>query len=198
VSLHTSMEKDFFRIIYSSPHIRDTDYKEIVNAHSRMEIRQGSILFEEGKTAKEYYIVEKGLFRSYVYDDSGKEVTTEFYCPIELLIESFSLFHRSPSMENFQALTNGIVWKIEYPVFQQLLGKIEGFREWGRTWATSYLLNVKRRFLNMRTMNATDRYLTLLKERPHIIQQAPLKHIASYLGITDTSLSRIRKEIVTA
>lgn len=52
--------------------------------------------------------------------------------------------------------------------------------------------------INMLTMNATDRYLNLLKERPQIIQQSPLKHIASYLGITDTSLSRIRKEIVTA
>jgi hypothetical protein len=42
---------------------------------------------------------------------------------------------------------------------------------------------------------AKDRYITLLKEKPYVIQQVPLKHIASYLGITDTSLSRIRKEI---
>ncbi len=196
--MKTNMEKDFFQTIYSSPYIKKTDYEEIANAHSKMDVQQGRILLEEDKIAKEYYIIEKGLFRSFVYDYNGNEVTTEFYCPKELLIESFSLFHRSPSMENFQALTNGTVWKIEYQIFQQLLGKIEGFREWGRTWATNHLFTMKKRSINMLTMNATNRYLNLLQKRPQIIQQAPLKQIASYLGITDTSLSRIRKEIVTA
>lgn len=190
------MDKDFFQKIYNSPYIKETDYKEIANAHNKIDIQQGNILLEEGKTAKEYYLIEKGLFRSFVYDYNGNEVTTEFYCSEELLIESFSLFHRKPSMENFQALTNGIVWKMEYQIFQQLLGKIEGFREWGRTWATNHLYIMKKRSVNMLTMNATDRYLNLLNERPQVIQQAPLKQIASYLGITDTSLSRIRKEIL--
>ena len=193
----TNMERDFLQATYNSPYIKEIDYEDIANVHSKMDVQQGSILLEEGKIAKEYYIIEKGLFRSYVYDYNGNEVTTEFYCPEELLIESFSLFQRTPSMENFQALSNGTAWKIEYQAFQQLLNKIEGFREWGRTWATKHLFTMKKRSINMLTMNATDRYLNLLKERPQIIQQAPLKHIASYLGITDTSLSRIRKEIVT-
>lgn len=192
------MERDFFQTIYSSPYIHKKDYEEITNAHAKMEVEQGTILLKEGKIANEYYIIERGLFRSFVYDYNGNEVTTEFYCPKELLIESFSLFHRCPSMENFQTLTNGTVWKINYQTFQQLLNKIEGFREWGRTWATNHLFTMKKRSIHMLTMKATDRYLTLLKERPQIIQQAPLKQIASYLGITDTSLSRIRKEIVTA
>ncbi|UGU16318.1 Crp/Fnr family transcriptional regulator [Sinomicrobium kalidii] len=191
------MKKDFFQTIYNSPYIEKTDYEEIAKAHSRMDVQQGSLLLEEGKIAREYYIIEKGLFRSFVYDYNGNEVTTEFYGPEELLIESFSLFHRSPSMENFQALSNGTVWKIEYQLFQQLLGKIEGLREWGRTWATSHLFIMKKRSIRMLTMNATDRYLNLLNERPQIIRQVPLKYIASYLGITDTSLSRIRKEIVS-
>jgi CRP-like cAMP-binding protein len=196
-SLVHNMGKEFFQTVYNSPYISQKDYEEIARAHSKMDVQQGTILLEEGKTAKEYYIVEKGLFRSFVYDYNGNEVTTEFYCPQELLIESFSLFHRSPSMENFQALSDGIVWKIEYRIFQQLLGKAEGFREWGRNWATSHLFMMKKRSINMLTMNATDRYLNLLQERPQVIRQAPLKQIASYLGITDTSLSRIRKEIAT-
>jgi CRP-like cAMP-binding protein len=196
--MKTNMEKDFFQAIYSSPYIKKTDYEQIANAHSKMDVLQAAILLEEGEVAKKYYVIEEGLYRSFVYDYNGNEVTTEFYCQKELLIESFSLFHRSPSMENFQALTNGIVWKIEYEAFQQLLDKIEGFREWGRTWATNHLFTMKKRSISMVTMNATDRYLNLLNERPQIIQQAPLKHTASYLGITDTSLSRIRKEILKA
>lgn len=191
------MRKDFFQVIYANKYFKPKDYELLVKAHNKIEVKQGTILLKEGKTAKEYYIIEKGLFRSFVYDYNGKEITTEFYCPKDLLIESFSLFHRSPSMETFQALNNGIIWKIEYKTFQQLLGEIEGFREWGRNWATQHLFTLKKRSLNMLTMNATDRYLNLLQEKPQIIQQAPLKQIASYLGITDTSLSRIRKEIAS-
>jgi hypothetical protein len=58
------------------------------------------------------------------------------------------------------------------------------------------LVHSKNRAIAMITEPATARYLRLIKEKPILIQQAPLKHIASYLGITDTSLSRIRKEIV--
>ncbi|MEL1242527.1 Crp/Fnr family transcriptional regulator [Flavobacterium flavipallidum] len=192
-----NMENDFFKTIYNCSYIKSNDYEEIANAHSKIDVQQGTILLREGKVATEYYIIEKGLFRSFVYDYNGKEVTTEFFCQEELLIESFSLFQRNPSMENFQALSNGTIWKIDYENFQQLLDKIEGFREWGRNWATNHLFTMKKRSINMLTMNATDRYLTLLKERPQILQQAPLKQVASYLGITDTSLSRIRKEIVT-
>jgi len=171
----TIMERDFFQSIYGSPYIKRTDYEEIANAHCKMDIPLGTILLEEGKIANEYYIIEKGLFRSCVYDYMGNEVTTEFYSTEELLIESFSLFHRSASIENFQALSDGQVWKIEYQTFQQLLNKIEGFREWGRTWATNHLFTMKKRSINMLTMNATDRYLNLLKERPQINTTIPVK-----------------------
>jgi CRP-like cAMP-binding protein len=189
------MELDFFEIVYNHPLLKKEDYQEISKAHTKIEFQQGSMLLEIGKIAKEFYIIEKGLLRSFLYDYNGNETTTEFYCSNEILIESFSLFQRIPSKENFQAITDVVVWKIGYDTFQELLQNIPGFREWGRTWATSELFTLKQRSINVLTMNATDRYLTLIKERPQIIKQSPLKYIASYLGITDTSLSRIRKEI---
>jgi len=191
------MEKDldFFEMIYNHPLLKKEDYEKICKAHTKVEFQQGSMLLEIGKIAKEFYIIEKGLFRSFLYDYNGSETTTEFYCPDEILIESLSLFQRMPSKENFQAIADSVVWKIEYETFQELLQNIEGFREWGRTWATSQIFILKQRSINVLTINATDRYLNLIKERPQIIKQSPLKYIASYLGITDTSLSRIRKEI---
>lgn len=189
------METEFFESIYAHRLLRPEDYKQIGKAHTRIEFTQGTELLKAGKTAKEFYIIEKGLFRSFLYDYNGNEITTEFYCPGEILIESFSLFHRIPSKENFQALSDGAAWKIEYDTFQELLHQIEGFREWGRAWATNQLFILKQRSINVLTVSATDRYLQLIKERPDIIRHSPLKYIATYLGITDTSLSRIRKEI---
>lgn len=66
-------------------------------------------------------MIEKGLFRSFLYDYNGNEITVEFYRPKEILIESFSLFQRIPSKENYQAISDGTVWKIEYDAFQDLL-----------------------------------------------------------------------------
>lgn len=136
------------------------------------------------------------MLRSYVHDFNGSEITTDFHGKNEISIEVSSLFQRIPTKENITALTNGKAWKIEFETFQELFHKIEGFREWGRAWMSRQLFISKQRSIEMLTKSATERYLTLLNEKPEIIQQAPLKHIASYLGITDTSLSRIRKEIL--
>ncbi|PYF74026.1 Crp/Fnr family transcriptional regulator [Pedobacter nutrimenti] len=186
---------ELFQTIYHHSLLRPENYKLIGEAHTRVEFSQGDLLLEKGKISKSFYLIEKGLLRSFLYDYNGNEITTEFYCPGEILIESLSLFHRIPSAENFQALSGGIAWKIEYDAFQQLLHNIEGFREWGRAWATNQLFILKQRSIHALTINATDRYLNLIKERTQIVTQSPLKYIASYLGITDTSLSRIRKEI---
>lgn len=190
------MDGDIFKTIYG-PYLSKPDYERIIQAHSKIDVKNGAILLDEGSITHEYYIIEEGLFRSFVIDYNGKEITTEFYSPGELIIESFSFFHKSPALEKYQALLDAIVWKIDYTNFQKLLNEMEGLREWGRSWATSHLLFMKKRSVNMLTMNATDRYLNLLTERPQVIQGAPLKQIASYLGITDTSLSRIRKEIIS-
>ncbi|AEV97033.1 cyclic nucleotide-binding protein [Niastella koreensis] len=189
------MNTDFFAVIYNHPLLKKEDYEAIGNAHTKLQFQQGAMLLETGKTAKEFYVVEHGLLRSFLFDYKGIETTTEFYCGNEVLIESFSLFHRIASKENFQAVTDAIVWKIEYDRFQELLHNIEGLREWGRTWATSQLFMLKQRSINTLTISATDRYLSLVNERPEVIKLSPLKYIASYLGITDTSLSRIRRDI---
>jgi CRP-like cAMP-binding protein len=191
------MKSDVFKLIYNHPLLKSENYEEIKIAHTRIEISQNELLLEIGKSANEFYLIEQGLFRSFLYDFNGDEITYEFYCPNEILIESFSLFNRVPSRENFQAVTHGVVWKIDYEKFSELLQKVEGFREWGRSWATNQLFTLKQRSINALTVSATDRYLNLVKERPEIILHSPLKYIASYLGITDTSLSRIRKEIST-
>jgi len=191
------MKQAFFEGVYHHPLIGKEELQKIMEAHTKIDFNQGDILLEKDKTAREFYLIGNGLLRSFLYDCDGNEITTEFYCVNEILIESFSLFQRMPSKETFQALSDGFAWKIEFDIFQRLLQQLEGLREWGRNWATSQLFVSKLRSVNLLTISATDRYLALINERPQIVQQAPLKYVASYLGITDSSLSRIRKEILT-
>jgi CRP-like cAMP-binding protein len=189
------MKYNLFDKVYSHPLLTSQDIEKIKNAHTEIDFSKGKLFLESGKTANEYYLIEKGICRSYTYDYNNKEITTDFFISGEILIEVMSLFQRTDSNENLIALTNGAAWKIEFEDFQELFHKIEGFREWGRAWMSKQLFDSKQRSIEMHTKNATDRYLTLLNDKPQIIKQATLKQIASYLGITDTSLSRIRKEI---
>lgn len=189
------MDIDFFKNIYHHPLIGNQDYNEIIAAHHQIEFSKNEILLQEGKISNAYYLIESGVYRSFVNAYNGDEITTGFFDTNEILIEVSSLFQRIPTDENFQAITNGIAWKIEFETFQKLFHTIQGFREWGRAWMSHQLFISKQRSIQMLTQSASERYINLLKERPQIIKKAPLKYIASYLGVTDTSLSRIRKEI---
>jgi CRP-like cAMP-binding protein len=130
-----------------------------------------------------------------VYDYNGNEITTGFIGKNELVIDVVSLFNQVPSIEYFQALTDCECYLIDFEDFQKLYHSIKGFNEWGRSWMSASLFELKQRSLTMITDSATDRYRSLSKQHPQLLLQAPLKYIASYLGITDTSLSRIRKEL---
>ncbi|WP_026451672.1 Crp/Fnr family transcriptional regulator [Aequorivita capsosiphonis] len=189
------MDHLFFEKIYAHPSLNKEDYKELIASHTKIEFSKNELILNEGKISNSYYLIETGLLRSFVIDFKGNEITTAFFGPNEILIEVPSLFLRIPSKENLQALTNGTAWKIEFSDFQKLFSSIAGFTEWGRTWMSNQLFISKQRAVNMLTQSATERYLDLIKDQPEIIKQVPLKYIASYLGVTDTSLSRIRKEI---
>lgn len=189
------MKNFFFENIYNHPNIKKEDYNAIMDAHTKVKFPKNETILKEGKISNEYYLIKKGLFRSYVIDYKGNEITTDFFGPGDILIEVASLFLRIPSKESIHALTEGEVYKIDFNDFQNLYSTIDGFTEWGRTWMSQQLFMAKHRAVNMHLQSASQRYLNLINEKPRIIKEVPLKHIATYLGITDTSLSRIRKEV---
>ena len=184
-----------FKHIYQHPLLSADDLQAIAAVHEQVLITKGDTFFKEGSIANEYYILEKGLVRAFVHNYNNDEITTDFFTDNDLVIVPTSLFQRIASQENLQALTDCVLWKIAFNDFQQLFHRMPGFVEWGRLWFTTQLFAVKQRSLDMIRETATARYLKLLQQKPQIIQHAPLKQIASYLGVTDTSLSRIRKDI---
>jgi len=141
-------------------------------------------------------VVEKGFMRSYSFDPDGNEVTTAFHNNGYPVFEVASFFNRSPSKENIQALIDCQGWTITYEQLNMLFHSVTEFREFGRSILVKGFASLKMRMLSMITETAEERYSSLLKSTPEIFQYAPLKQIASYLGITDTSLSRIRKEMM--
>lgn len=186
---------EIIKSVYQHPLLSEEDLEKIAASHKKENVKKGTVILKQEQVANEYYILESGLVRAYVHDYDNNEITTEFFAENEIVIVPTSLFQRIPSQETLVAVTDAVLWKIAFEEFQQLYHSIPGFSEWGRLWFTHQLFATKQRSLEMITKTATNRYLKLMQEKPQIMQHVPLKQIASYLGITDTSLSRIRKEI---
>ncbi len=181
--------------VYKHPLLGKKELELLFAAHTKVSFKKGDRLLENGRYAQEYFCVESGLIRSFVINHKGMDITTAFAGKREIVIDVISLFNQIPAIESLEALTACVCYKIGFDDFQKLYHSLPGFNEWGRSWMAQSLFQLKERSVSMITDSAGDRYLDLMRKYPEIIQNAPLKHVASYLGITDTSLSRIRKDL---
>lgn len=115
--------------IYQHTDLSNEDLKTIFDSHKRIEFKKGDFLLLEGQIANEYYCLESGLIRSFVYDYNGNDITTEFFVSDEIVIEVVSLFQRVPSKGNILTITDCVCWKIDFDVFQNLFKSIKGLSE---------------------------------------------------------------------
>ena len=159
-------------------------------------IARNEYLLKDGAVCNESHFIEEGMMRSYIYDLEGNEVTTAFYSKNMFASDLLSYFKRIPSKEYIQALADCETWYITYQDMQESFHTIPEFREFGRLNIINHYGILKQRMLSMLQETAEQRYANLINSNPEILQNAPLKYIASYLGITDTSLSRIRKDFI--
>lgn len=158
------------------------------------EFLKDELLLKQGRICNEYYFIEEGFARAYTHDLDGNDITTAFYNHNSIMCELFSFFKRVPSKENIETLSECRVWCLTFEELQTVFHDLPLFREFGRTILINFYAQLKTRMLSALQETAEQRYINLLKANPDIFQHAALKQIASYLGVTDTSLSRIRKE----
>ncbi len=187
-------DKHFLSSIFIEQNFKKEDLETILQQYQRIEFSKNDFLIQEGTTANFYYFMESGFARSYVIDLEGNDISTKFFGPTDIVIDWHSYFLKTKCRENIQAITPCVAWKITFENFMKLFN-IEAFRDVGRTRLVNNYFELKTHSVSVIADPAKDRYLNLLKTKPDIIQNVPLKQIATYLGITDTSLSRIRKEI---
>lgn len=161
--------------------------KEIIN--------KNVLIIKEGKTSKKSYFLEEGIIRCYIIDLKGNEVTTRFYSAPDFLNDHLSFFSQKPSEENYETLTTCSVSSINRENVQHCFHNIFEFREWGRMMLTLNYVKMHKRMVSFHKYTAQERYTNLLTKHPEIIKNVPLKIIASYIGVTKFSLSRIRKNI---
>jgi CRP-like cAMP-binding protein len=167
---------------------------EIIAAHfEELEFSKNEYLLKKGKVSDYYYLAE-GFVRAFTHDTEGHEITTFFYPHGRVAFEASSFFLHQPSTEYLQAITDCRVYATNFEKLNMLFHSVPEFREFGRAMLVKEFVAYKQRTLSMINKSAEERYTNLVADNKDIFKYAQLKHIASYLGITDTSLSRIRKE----
>jgi CRP-like cAMP-binding protein len=158
-------------------------------------IGKNDYFLKAGRISNEYFFLESGCMRAFTLDTAGDEVTTYFFTDHRVVFEASSFFMRAVSTENIQAITDCSGYSISFEKLNQLFHALPEFREFGRKMLVKEFAAFKQRTLSSINESAEQRYRGLLERQPAILQAAQLRHIASFLGITDTSLSRIRREL---
>jgi len=191
------MTEHFLNKVFASSGITQDELAIILPKYDRVTFEKNDYLLKEGQIEKKYWFIETGFVRSYVIDTEGSDITFNLYASTDVVIDYPSIFFFAPTRENIQALTDCVCWEISFESFQELFNDVLNYREQQRGLLVGSYFALKQHSISLIADQAKDRYLRLLKEKPHIIQNVSLKHIATFLGVTDTSLSRIRKEIVS-
>jgi CRP-like cAMP-binding protein len=137
-------------------------------------------------------LLDTGLVRAFVMDAQGQEATTGFYSRGQVAVDASSFFNRVPAQQQLQALTECPGWFLSYQQLNALFHARPEFREFGRAVLVRALATLQERMLNQIQGTAHTRYEKLLATSPEVFNHAPLKYIASYLRVIDSSLSRIR------
>ncbi|MDJ1501701.1 Crp/Fnr family transcriptional regulator [Xanthocytophaga agilis] len=172
----------------------DRTLDEVVEYFEEITILKNDFFLKEGKVNEHYFFLQSGFMRAFTYDSEGNEITTNFYQKDSVVFEVSSFYLRTPSTENIQAVTDCYGYAISYNQLNLLLHAIPEFRAYGvKMLAREYVL-YKKRTLELINLSGEARYENLMNSNKEVFQHAQLKQIASYLNVTDTSLSRIRRE----
>ena len=165
-----------------------SDYQKILIPHS---FPKNHLLHIENKVCEHSYLIEKGAARIYHFKD-GKEITSHFAFEGEAITAIDSLLQRKKSKYNIELLEDSTLFSVSYEKMEQLYQKSIIHERFGRLFLQQVYVDLVERIEAIQFHTAQERYDNLLRKQPHILQRVALKHIASYLGITQETLSRIR------
>jgi CRP/FNR family transcriptional regulator, anaerobic regulatory protein len=175
-----------------------TDLSEMVtlelHSHfSKIEVPKNYILLKQGKVCNYIWFIEKGGVRYAHLDKEGKEMNVWFSFENDVVCNSPSFTSQTPSLETILTTESCIVHSISYEALKELINKHHEVALWYiALFEKHYIPHIESRVNDLQFLSAKERYKKLLVYFPNIINRISLGHIASYLNITQETLSRIR------
>lgn len=164
---------------------------------TQKKLRKKQYLLQEGDVCKYTAFINNGLLRSYHVDDSGAEHIVQFALEDWWMADMYSFLTGEASNCNIDALEETDMLLITKPAQDEMVLQIPKMERYLRLLMQSHLISLQRRLISSLNFTAEDKYQQLLAVSPNIIQRVPQHQVASYLGITPETLSRIRRQIAS-
>ncbi|CAM3414560.1 Crp/Fnr family transcriptional regulator [Aequorivita lipolytica] len=191
---HTTPE-DFTSYLIKAVGLSETEAQQLSFPLKRMNYEKGSILLKKGDVCKHSFFVEKGLLRSYMLDEDGKEHVIQFAPENWFIVDRSSVYFNDASESYIEAIEDTIVVFIEEDFICKASETSLAFSKFNDRLLHNHILHMQKRINLLLGATAETRYLSFIKTYPDLLLRVPQWMIASYLGITPESLSRVRKEL---
>lgn len=186
---------NFTTFLTSNTDISADIIAELVSHCQIKRFKKGDFLLRQGEKCTHSFFVEKGLLRQYSIDDKGKEHIIQFAPERWFMTDRESVFFDQPSVYFIQALENTDAVEINDDFLLELSKHNPTFLEFNTRLLHNHIRHLQKRISQLLGASAEERYLDFVKIYPDILLRVPQTQVASYLGITPESLSRVRKEL---
>jgi CRP/FNR family transcriptional regulator, anaerobic regulatory protein len=154
-------------------------------------VKKNEILIYEGKICSQLFFIKKGFLRGFHYQN-GKEITAWFGFENDFATSTYSFVSQKTGYETIEVIEDSILYVIGYEDLNEIYHKHPEFNYAGRLLTEKYYIDLIERTLCLQFQSAKESYEQLVATHPNILKRASLGHIASYLGISQETLSRIR------
>lgn len=181
-------------IISAIAEIPNDSMSRVLTGIKQVEYPKGHILLSTDRVEKTIFFVKKGMVRAYL-QQGDRELTFWFGKEGDTVVSMKSYVEGKKGYENIELLENGELYALETSFLLALFDTDIHIANWGRRFAEKELLKTEERLISRQVKTAAERYQYLVQDHPALLQRVQLGHLASYLGITQVSLSRIRKEV---
>lgn len=168
--------------------------QKIVGQLSEVSYPKGYHLIESNKIENDIYFIKKGIARAFCYANDN-EVTFWFGREGSVVLSFNSYIFGKTGYETIELLENAELYHIKASELKAMYGQDIDIANWGRKLSEYELVKTEERLISRQFKSALERYEELIKGDPELLNRVSLGHIASYLGVTQVTLSRIRAEI---
>ena len=175
--------------------INSSSKKLISSIAKSIEIKKGTQLIKPNQLVNNTYFVIKGCIRSYTYDKDGKEHTLQFAVKDDWISDYIAIFNNEMSTQTIECVSDCTLIEVSISEgIETLFSKLPEIETLHRKNLQRHIVSLQKRILNQLQLSSSERYILFQKQYPSVEKYALNYHIASYLGITQQSLSRIRSE----
>jgi len=177
--------------------ITDDEFEFAITLFQPKKLRKKHFILQEGEVSKYSIFVEKGILRTYTIDEKGNEHTLQLASEGWWAADLYSFLTNEPSSFYIEALEDCELFLISKQSWDDLMDKVPAFERYFRILIQNNLVSTQRRLMGTLSQTAEEKYLSLTAAYPDLLLRVPQTLIASYLGITPETLSRIRSQLAT-